>query len=59
MRDAGEYQCQVNTEPKISYSFYLTVEGKIYIIQYDVITLHVISYFKRRFSIVKVGLSGL
>ena len=45
MRDAGEYQCQVNTEPKISYSFYLTVEGKIYIIQYDVITLHVISYF--------------
>ena len=37
MRDAGEYQCQVNTEPKISFSFYLTVEGRVYI-QYPVIT---------------------
>ncbi len=28
LRDTGEYQCQVNTEPKISFSVYLTVRGK-------------------------------
>lgn len=28
LRDEGEYQCQVNTEPKISFSVFLTVEGK-------------------------------
>ena len=26
-RDAGEYQCQVNTEPKISLPVFLTVTG--------------------------------
>ena len=26
LRDQGEYQCQVNTEPKISFSVYLCVE---------------------------------
>jgi len=26
IRDAGEYQCQVNTEPKISFSVFLAVE---------------------------------
>lgn len=26
LRDAGEYQCQVNTEPKISFSVFLTVK---------------------------------
>eukprot|EP00093_Oithona_nana_P002048 02048.XXX_16624_4782_1 [CDS] Oithona nana genome sequencing. len=26
LRDAGEYQCQVNTEPKISFSVFLQVE---------------------------------
>ena len=29
LRDEGEYQCQVNTEPKISFSVFLTVEGKL------------------------------
>ena len=29
IRDAGEYQCQVNTEPKISFSVFLTVKGKL------------------------------
>ena len=28
LRDEGEYQCQVNTEPKISFSVFLYVEGK-------------------------------
>ena len=28
LRDAGEYQCQVNTEPKISSSVFLKVSGK-------------------------------
>ena len=28
MRDAGIYECQVNTVPKISMSYYLTVVGK-------------------------------
>ena len=28
LKDAGEYQCQVNTEPKISYSVFLKVRGK-------------------------------
>ena len=32
LRDAGEYQCQVNTEPKISFSVFLTVKGKLSII---------------------------
>ncbi len=27
LRDAGEYQCQINTEPKMSYSVFLSVEG--------------------------------
>ena len=27
LRDEGEYQCQVNTEPKISFSVFLTVKG--------------------------------
>ena len=30
LRDAGEYQCQVNTEPKISSSVFLKVSGKFY-----------------------------
>ena len=29
LRDAGEYQCQVNTEPKISFSVFLQVEGNL------------------------------
>ena len=28
LRDIGEYQCQVNTEPKISLSIFLSVSGK-------------------------------
>jgi hypothetical protein len=28
LRDEGEYQCQVNTEPKISFSVFLIVLGK-------------------------------
>ena len=28
IRDAGEYQCQVNTEPKISTSVFLKVSGE-------------------------------
>lgn len=27
MRDSGEFQCQVNTEPKISFSVFLSVKG--------------------------------
>ena len=29
LRDIGEYQCQVNTEPKISLSVFLIVSGQI------------------------------
>ena len=29
LRDIGEYQCQVNTEPKISLSVFLLVSGQI------------------------------
>lgn len=29
MRDAGVYECQVNTEPKMNLAFILKVEGKI------------------------------
>ena len=29
LRDEGEYQCQVNTEPKISFSVFLSVKGKL------------------------------
>lgn len=32
MRDAGEYQCQVNSEPKISYSVFLHVAGKFHLV---------------------------
>ena len=32
LRDAGEYQCQVNTEPKISSSVFLKVSGKFTVI---------------------------
>ena len=40
LRDRGEYQCQVNTEPKISMSVFLSVTGcflflsNVYIIQH-------------------------
>ncbi len=30
-RDAGEYQCQVNTEPKLSFSVFLKVTGEYFI----------------------------
>lgn len=29
LRDAGVYECQVSTEPRISTDFYLTVVGKM------------------------------
>ena len=32
LKDAGEYQCQVNTEPKISFSVFLRVKGKIIVL---------------------------
>lgn len=32
-RDAGVYECQVNTEPKMNMAMLLTVEGKISLIQ--------------------------
>ena len=40
LRDAGEYQCQVNTEPKISFSVFLTVKGKLFTQYYILHQLH-------------------
>lgn len=31
-RDAGVYECQINTEPKINMAVYLNVEGNFFII---------------------------
>ena len=30
LRDSGQYQCQVNTEPKMSESVFLSVRGECY-----------------------------
>ena len=32
-RDAGVYECQVNTEPKINMAFFLEVEGELSVTQ--------------------------
>lgn len=34
MRDAGIYECQVNTEPKMSMAFRLNVVGELYFVIY-------------------------
>ena len=36
LRDMGEYQCQVNTEPKISLSVFLQVSGEQTICRFEV-----------------------
>jgi len=33
-RDAGVYECQVNTEPKMNLAFMLKVEGKIKVVKF-------------------------
>ena len=32
MRDAGPYECQVSTEPKLSHIFHLNVVGKYHLL---------------------------
>lgn len=51
-RDAGIYECQVNTEPKINLAVQLNVEGstyKIFICQIFVSTVLIVFLFKLNF----------
>jgi hypothetical protein len=48
LRDAGEYQCQVNTEPKISSSVFLKVSGMLNSSYQFIIQLYI--FFHLNFS---------